>query len=114
MNNHTSVECNSSQDKVEAFRQSQQANQGVSQLIDGTITSPGRDESQSSTSATSPGPTNAEPHVSQLITSGVTWEDIDGVDEATNASANGAATDNAQIHDPHERAKMVGKRSENN
>jgi hypothetical protein len=30
---HTSIECDSGKDKVEVFRQSQQANQGVSQLI---------------------------------------------------------------------------------
>jgi hypothetical protein len=33
---HTSVECNSGQDKVEIYRQSTQANQGVSQLIHAT------------------------------------------------------------------------------
>jgi hypothetical protein len=33
VNNHTSVECDTSQDKVAIFCQSQQANQGVSQLI---------------------------------------------------------------------------------
>jgi hypothetical protein len=32
-NGHTSIKCNVGQDKVEIYRQSQQANQGVSQLI---------------------------------------------------------------------------------
>jgi hypothetical protein len=32
-NGHTSIECDSGQEKVEIYRQSQQPNQGVSQLI---------------------------------------------------------------------------------